>query len=85
MEVAEDVLNGSALLQNVRFVVDQQGQPFAVQLSIETWYSLLEWIEDLEDRELVRQLLPKLQRHPEKAGALLWDDVKDSWDTLIRT
>lgn len=67
-------------LKSVQFVVGQDGRPSAVQLDIETWESLLNWLEDTEDRVLVKQALPKLRSHPAQAGALRWDDVKREWD-----
>ncbi len=69
-----------AALKSVQFVVGQDGQPSAVQLDIETWESLLDWLEDADDRALVKQVLPKLRSHPAKAGALRWDNVKNEWD-----
>jgi hypothetical protein len=67
-------------LKSVQFVVGADGRPSAVQLGIETWESLLDWLEDTEDRALVKQMLPKLRSHPAKAGALRWDEVKSEWD-----
>jgi hypothetical protein len=64
-----------AALKSLRYVVDPQGPPAAVQLNIEDWDALLRWIEDLEDRSLVRDLLPRLRQGPAKAGALDWEEV----------
>jgi len=69
-------------LKSVQFVVGQDGHPSAVQLDIEAWESLLNLLEDTEDRVLVKQALPKLRSHPAQAGALRWDDVKSEWDDL---
>ena len=66
--------------KSVRFVVGQDGRPSAVQMDIETWESLLDWLEDTEDRTLIKQALPKLRGHPAQAGALRWDEVKSEWD-----
>lgn len=66
----------------VQFVVRQDGQPSAVQIDIATWESLLDWLEDTEDRALVKQVLPKLRGQPAHTGALRWDDVKSEWDDL---
>ena len=68
------------MLQSVRFVVDQDGQPAAVQMDIVDWESLLEWLEDVEDREAVKAALPKLHAGPHKSGALRWDDIQAEWD-----
>jgi hypothetical protein len=67
-------------LKSVQFVVGQDGHPSAVQMNIEAWESLLNWLEDTEDRALVKQSLPKLRSHPAQGGALRWDDVKSEWD-----
>ena len=67
-------------LKSVQFVVGSDGRPSAVQLGIETWESLLDWLEDTDDRAFVKQVLPKLRSHPAQAGALPWDEVKSEWD-----
>ena len=67
-------------LKSVQVVVGQDGHPSAVQMDIETWESLLNWLEDTEDRVLVKQALPKLRSQPAQAGALRWDEVKSEWD-----
>ena len=66
-------------LQSVRFVVDEKGQPAAVQLDIDAWEGLLDWLEDVEDRATVRDILPRLRKGPTNVGALNWDDVKNEW------
>jgi hypothetical protein len=43
------------LLQNVRFVVDGQGQRKAALLDIAIWEEVLSILEDLEDAEEMRQ------------------------------
>lgn len=68
------------ILRSIQFVVDQKGQPAAVQLGIDAWRSLLEWIEDLEDRALIKEKLSRLRMGPESAGALRWEDVEAAWD-----
>ncbi len=73
-------MNGLDILQSVQFVVDQQGRPAAVQISIADWESLLDWLEDVEDRALVREALPRLRQGPEKVGALRWEDIAAEWD-----
>ena len=66
--------------RSVRFVMGQEGQEIGVQLEIEAWQVLLDWMEDLEDRALVQSLLPRLRRGPERAGALRWEEVEADWD-----
>jgi hypothetical protein len=67
-------------LQTVQFVVDQEGRPSAVQMGIEAWEALLDWLEDIEDRALVRTLIPRLRQGPQQAGALRWEQVRTEWD-----
>lgn len=67
-------------LKSIQFVVGSDGRPSAVQMGIETWESLLDWLEDTDDRALVKQLLPKLRSHPAQTNALRWDEVRDDWD-----
>ena len=68
------------ILRTIQFVVNQKGQPAAVQLDIDTWRSLLDWIEDLEDRALIKEKLSRLHMGPEGAGALRWEDIDATWD-----
>ena len=74
----------SALLGDVvssaRYLVDGQGGRTAVVLSWTVWKGLLNMLEDLDDREVVRQWLPRLQAGPEASGALAWADVAHEWD-----
>ncbi len=79
--VKEHRMNTTELLQSVHYVIDPNGRPAAVQMSITAWNRLLGWIEDVEDRALVKAMLPQLRQGPQQAGALRWDDVKDDWDT----
>ena len=72
-------MTGLQIIESVEVVVDQQGKPAAVQLDIKTWESLLDWLEDVEDRALLQEKLPRLHMGPEKAGALRWKDVRAEW------
>ncbi|OIO98843.1 MAG: hypothetical protein AUK03_00585 [Anaerolineae bacterium CG2_30_64_16] len=74
------MMSAVEMLQSVQYVVDPDGRPTAVQMSIDAWETLLRWLEDVEDRALVRAMLPRLRQGPQRAGALRWDDVKDEWD-----
>jgi hypothetical protein len=72
------------VLQSAQFVVDAQGQRIAVQLSINAWAALLNWIEQQEDKAIVKAALPKLQslrEHPDKPDWVDWATVKDSWES----
>ncbi len=68
------------LLKNVQFVVGQDGRPSAVQMDIASWEASLDWLEDVEDRELIRAMLPKLRAGLKASGALRWEDVAAEWD-----
>lgn len=70
------------ILESAQFVVDQEGRPSAVQIGMEAWEILLDWLEDLEDRTLVKEALPRLRERPEKAGALNWEAVRAEWDLI---
>ncbi len=72
-------MTGPEILRSAQVVRDKSGQPEAVQLSLDAWGSLLEWIEDLEDRVIVKQVLPRLKAGPAQGRALEWDDVASQW------
>ena len=66
-------------LQSVQYV-NVKGKRFAV-VEADDWEKALEWLEDVEDSQAVRQALSDLRAsggNREKAGWLKWDDVKDS-------
>jgi predicted DNA-binding protein len=67
------------LLESVRFVVDSQGKKAAVQLDLNAWEALLAYLEEVEDRRLVREKLNRLPRGPEQSGAMPWDATKKEW------
>jgi mRNA-degrading endonuclease RelE of RelBE toxin-antitoxin system len=62
--------------RSAEFVLDQDGQPVAVQVNLENWQTMLERLEDLEDLELMEDLLPTLHTPPREAGALRWKNVR---------
>jgi hypothetical protein len=66
-------------LKNVRFVVDASGKESAVQVAIKDWRSLLEYLEEMEDRAFVKEKIVSLRKGPEKSGALDWQDVQGKW------
>lgn len=68
------------MLESIQCVVDREGRPAAVQISIEAWELLLDWLEDLEDRMLVKETLPRLRAGPRKVGALSWKEVRNAWN-----
>lgn len=65
---------------SARYVVDPEGDKTDVIVSLATWEGLMAMLEDLDDREVVRQWLPKLRLGPDASGALSWQDVADEWD-----
>ena len=73
-------MSAMEMLKSVQFVVGQDGRPSAVQMSIETWEAVLDWLEEVEDRSAIKEALPKLRSGPRQAGALHWDDVKSEWN-----
>jgi predicted DNA-binding protein len=77
MEVWEMTLTEA--LASVEFIVGQDGKPRAAVLEIAAWEALVDWLEDVEDRAIVRDALPRLRIGPEKAGALQWEDVEAEW------
>ena len=68
------------VVTSARYLVDGRGGKTDVVLSWAVWQSLLEMLEDLDDREVIRRWLPRLSSGPEAAGALSWDDVSSEWD-----
>lgn len=67
-------------LESVQFVIGRDGQQSGVFLDSAGWETLLDWVEDLEDRSLVQAILPRLRAGPVKAGALRWKEVAADWD-----
>lgn len=80
MEVAE-------LLQSVRFVVGPKGRPTDAVIGIEVWEKLIDWMEDLEDTQIVRNGLTRLEAAGSHtaAGLLPWTEVDRSLETLEQT
>ncbi len=63
-------------LQSVQFI-KSKGKRYAV-LSADEWEALIEWLETLEDLEIVRKAFADLKAAGEsrkKAGWLKWNDV----------
>lgn len=71
-----------AVLKSVQFVVDDAGQRTAVLLDIQTWETLLNWIETVTDTQIAVQALAKLQQaggRPEQASWLAWEEIGENW------
>ncbi len=65
-------------LQTVQFVT-VKGKRFAV-LDAEDWQMLVEWIEDLEDTQIVRTALAELHAaggDRQRAGWLPWHEAEE--------
>jgi predicted DNA-binding protein len=77
MEVWEMTLTEA--LASVEFIVGRDGKPWAAVLEIAAWEALMDWLEDVEDRAIVRDALPHLRIGQEKAGALRWEEVEAEW------
>ncbi len=63
-------------LQSVQFV-KAKGKRFAV-ISAEEWEALVEWLETLEDLDVVRKAFADLKAaggNRKKAGWMKWEDV----------
>ena len=76
----EKLTGGLNTLKSIQYVYTREGKPAAVQIDIESWESFLDWLEDLDDRALIKDILPRLNMGLKKAGALRWDEVKAEWD-----
>lgn len=69
-------------LKSAQFVVDHSGHRTAVLLTMQSWQSLLHWIEDVADSQDAAEVLTALQRsggRPEQAGWLAWEDISKDW------
>lgn len=69
----------SKLLGSIHYVVDGAGKKAAVQLDLKTWTALLSYLEDLEDRSLVKEKLNRLLNGQEKSGSVAWDAAVTEW------
>lgn len=67
-------------VMSARYLVDSGGSKTDVVLPFSVWESLLVWLEDVEDRALVREWSPQLRMGPVKSGTLRWADVAVEWD-----
>ncbi len=71
-------MNGLEVLQGVQFVT-VKGKRLAI-LGAEDWETLIEWLENVEDAQIVKQSFAELKASHgdrQQAGWLVWDDVKD--------
>ena len=64
---------------SARYLVNAGGHPTDVVVSLAAWEKLLAWLEELDDRVVTQEWLPRLQSGPKAAGALPWADVSAEW------
>jgi hypothetical protein len=69
-------------LNSARFVMNPQGERVAVQLNLEDWGRILDYLELQDDRSLVRsaQMQLKTLRQGDTQGWIAWDQVQAEWD-----
>jgi hypothetical protein len=67
------------VLTSARYLIDVKGGKTDVVLSLSVWKNLLAMLEELDDRQIVKEWLPKLKAGPKSSEALCWDDVKTEW------
>ena len=67
------------LLENVRFAVDRRGKKVAVQLDLEAWNALINYLVEIEDRALVKEKLGRIMHGPEESGAISWERINKEW------
>ena len=80
-EPVKDVsILANKVLSSTRYLVDAEGGKTDVVLSLPMWDNLLALLEDLDDREIIRNWLPTLKEAPLSSGALRWDDISDEGD-----
>lgn len=66
-------------LPEIQFVLNAEGKEVAVQIGIQDWKRLINYLEELEDRAVLRQKLTHLRMGPEQSGALPWQDIQGQW------
>ena len=71
------LVGAKEIAARIRFVVDGEGRVTSVVLSPELWREVVESLENAEDRELLKELAPRLSVGPQ--GALRWSDVERDW------
>jgi hypothetical protein len=72
-------MNGVALssvLTSVQFIETPSGRRLAV-MDADDWGGLIEWLEEIEDRQIVRANLERLRAGPETSGAVPLELVLD--------
>lgn len=71
-------MTGLEALQSVQYVT-VEGKRFAV-IDMDDWEALVEWPEDVEDNQIVREAIAQPEaadNEPRRAGWLDWNDIKN--------
>ncbi len=66
-------------LKSIHFVIDQEGRKSAIQVDLKTWVGLMEYMEDLEDRAVVKEKMGHLGKGPKKSKAVSWSESRQEW------
>ena len=68
------------ILKGVQFLIDKEGRPCAVQVEMRVWEKILDWLEDGEDRALVKEAITRLRGGPKAGNARPWEEIRKEWD-----
>ncbi len=66
----------SDILTSVQFVVAPSGKRLAV-LDADDWAGLIEWLEEVEDRQIIEAAKERLRAGPAASGAVALEDALD--------
>ena len=66
----------SSVLSTVQFVEAPTGRRLAV-MDADNWIGLGEWLEEIEDRQVIRANLARLRAGPKDSGAELLETILD--------
>jgi hypothetical protein len=71
-------MNVRDVVASVQFVVDPEGKPTGVLLSMDTWNTIIQVLEEVEDQDLLRtyMLRRRAASSPDDMGLLSWDEVQ---------
>jgi len=75
IEYASSRARGAALadvVDRAHMVIGAGGKPVAVQIDLADWSALMEWLEDVEDAQLVRE---RFRQRSERA-VTAWEDFE---------
>lgn len=69
-------VNLSTVLSSVQFVQAPTGRRLAI-MDADDWLGLVEWLEEVEDRQVIWSNLARLRAGPEDSGAVLLETILD--------